>query len=259
MKTNRILSVIMCALCFGILMPAVSYANNAGDDKKEKKEKKKKEKKPYVWTMPKLTGDKSFDDYLLLCDTMNTKIKKYCEDITFYEVAKIAIKNDDGEIEYQYCIVDSAGNLRGANLAFAQNMEIIMAYPGLLLDMTNLTLATTTATTALAGNPMLGLTHGKYLKAGPVLVGRAGKEMKVIYKKARAQAKMIKALKAGQTDELEALNAEMNAGDVEVGNASIRVIEKTRADYNAQLVVANEEDAANPSATETPIPTEVVD
>lgn len=259
MKTNRILSIIICFLCLGILWPSMSYANSGDDDKKEKKEKKKKEKKAYEWVMPKLSGVEGLDDYLLKCDSMNTSIKKYSEDITFYELAKIAVKDENGEVDYQYCMVDSAGNLRGANKAFAQNMDIIMAYPGLVLDMTNLTLATATATTALAGSPLVAISYGKYLKAGPLLVGRAGKEMKIIYQKARAQAQLIKALKSGQTDNLEALNAELYAGIVEGGAASMRVIEMNRPDYDAQYERAQNEDADNPDATEQEIPEMVVD
>ncbi|MCM1515632.1 MAG: hypothetical protein NC080_04340 [Paraprevotella sp.] len=258
MKTSKLLSFVMCFLCMEMLMPMISYANNGDDDKKEKKEKKKKEKKPYVWEMPKLTGVQTFDDYLLLCDTMNTKIKKYSEDIVFYEVAEIHVKDENGEEDIRYCVVDSAGNLRSSNLALAQNMDIVFAYPGLALDATNLTLATTNASMALASAPLLSLSHGKYLKAGPILTGRAFKEMKVIYKRARAQAKQIKALKAGKIDEVKALNAEVNAGDVEASAASLRVIEKSKTDYDSQLAEATNVDAEHKSVEEVEIPEETV-
>lgn len=235
MKTNRLFSLIVCFLCLGMLAPAMTYANTGDNDKKDKKEKKKKEKKPYVWTMPKLTGDKAFDDYLKLCDELNTKIKKYSEDITFYEVAEIHVVGDNGEEDVQYFVVDSVGNLRSSNAALAQNLDIIFAYPNLVLDATNMTAATASATTAIAGNPMLALSHGKYLKAGPILSGRAFKEMKVIYKKARNQAKQIKALKAGKIDELKALNAEMNAGDIDAGTASLTKYTKSKAEVEAQF------------------------
>ena len=70
--------------------------------------------------------------------------------------------------------------------------------------------------------------------------------MKEIYKRARAQAKQIKALKEGNIDQLEALNAEVNASEVDAGAASIRVIEKNKADYDAELAKVTQEDAENP-------------
>lgn len=256
MKVNKVLSFAICLLLFGVMMPVRSYANAGGDDnkKKEKKEKTKKAKKPYVWVMPKLTGDKAMDDYLLLCDTMNTQIKKYCDDIVFYEIAKIEVTKENGETYEKYGMVDSLGNLRSSNAALSQNLDIIFAYPDLVLDATNLTLATTTATTALASNPLLALSHGKYLKAGPVLTGRAFKEMKVIYKKARAQAKLIKALKAGQTDNLEALNAEVHAGEMEAGAASLKTYKKVEGDYLKQCeeVTAVDEEYAESAARQEP-------
>ena len=246
----------MCFLCMGILMPTMSYANTGNDDKKEKKEKKKKEKKPFVWTMPKLTGEQAMDDYLKLCDQMNTQIKKYSEDITFYDVAEIHVTGENGEEDVQYCIVDSLGNIRSSNRALAQNLEIILAYPTIALDATNLMTSTTAASTALLSNPLLSFSNCKYLKAGPILAGRALKEMKVIYKKARAQAKVIKAMKAGKTDELKALNAEMNAGDVDAGTASMRVINKTTAEYEEQMAAITADDEKYASATEQEIPEE---
>lgn len=261
MKTSKVLSFIMCFLCLEMLMPVMSYANNGDDDKKAKKEKpkkEKKEKKPYVWAMPKLTGVKEVDEYLLQCDSMNTRIKRYSEDITFYEVAEIHVIDENGEQDIQYCVVDSAGNVRSSNLALLQNLDIVFAYPLLALDATNLTLSTTNATLALGNAPLLALSHGKYLKAGPILAGRALKEMKVIYKKARAQAKQIKALKAGKIDEVKALNAEVNAGDVDAGTASIRVIEKKKTDFDAQLAEALNVDAENSSVDEQELPEEVV-
>ena len=63
---KKIISIILCALALGIVMPQAVMA-----EKKEKKEKKdKKKKKAYVWEMPELTGDEGFDNYLKTCDTI---------------------------------------------------------------------------------------------------------------------------------------------------------------------------------------------
>ena len=101
------------------------------------------------------------------------------------------------------------------------------------------------------------ISYAKYLKAGPILIGRGGKEMKEIYQRARAQAKQIKALKEGKIDELKALNAEVNASEVEAGAASMRVIEKQKVDYASELEKVTQEDAENP-ITNDEIPEEEV-
>ena len=219
--------------------------------------KKKKAKKPYVWVMPALTGNKDFDDYLKLCDDLNNKIVAYSDSIVFYEVAEVHVIDESGEKDIQYHVVDSAGNLRSANKAYQQNFDLIMAYPLIALDMTNLTLASSTATLALPDLGLNSLTYGKYLKAGPILIGRGGKEMKEIYKRARNQAKQIKALKEGKIDDVKALNAEVNASDVEAGTASMRVIEMQKSDYDSELEKVTQEDNETPVSNEE-IPEEVV-
>lgn len=251
---KKLLTFVALSMCLGLIAPV--QANNFVD-KKEKKEKKKKAKKPYVWVMPALTGNKDFDDYLKLCDDLNNKIVAYSDSIVFYEVAEVHVIDESGEKDIQYHVVDSAGNLRSANKAYQQNFDLIMAYPLIALDMTNLTLASSTATLALPDLGLNSLTYGKYLKAGPILIGRGGKEMKEIYKRARNQAKQIKALKEGKIDDVKALNAEINASDVEAGTASIRVIEKQKTDYSTELEKVTKEDNETP-IEEMEIPEEEV-
>lgn len=250
---KKLLVFFACILSLGLVLPVSAEMSS---DKKEKKEKKKKEKKPYVWKMPALTGNQSFDDYLKLCDDLNNKITAYAENIVFYEVVGVRVMDETGEQEIKYHVVDSLGNLRSANKAFEQNFQLITSYPLIALDMTNLGLATSTATLALTDLGLNSISYAKYLKAGPILIGRGGKEMKEIYKRARAQAKQIKALKEGNIDQLEALNAEVNASEVDAGAASIRVIEKNKADYDAELAKVTQEDAENPIENDE-IPEEV--
>lgn len=240
---KKLLTFVALSMCLGLIAPV--QANNFVD-KKEKKEKKKKAKKPYVWVMPALTGNKDFDDYLKLCDDLNNKIVAYSDSIVFYEVAEIHVIDESGEKDIQYHVVDSAGNLRSANKAFQQNFDLVMAYPLIALDMTNLGLASTSASLALADLGLNAISYGKYIKAGPILIGRGGKEMKEIYKRARAQAKQIKALKEGKIDDVKALNAEVNASDVEAGTASIRVIEKQKTNYDTELEKVTQEDNETP-------------
>lgn len=251
---KKLLVFMACVLSMGLVLPVSAEMS---PEKKDKKEKKKKEKKPYEWKMPALTGDKDFDDYLKLCDDLNNKIVAYAESIVFYEVAEIHVIDESGEQDIQYHVVDSAGNLRSANKAFEQNFQLIVSYPLIALDMTNLNLASTTASLALPNLGLNSISYAKYLKAGPILIGRGGKEMKEIYQRARAQAKQIKALKAGKIDELKALNAEVNASEVDAGAASMRVIEKQKVDYASELEKVTQEDAENP-ITNDEIPEEVV-
>jgi hypothetical protein len=251
---KKIILLLVSVLALGMIAPVSAKVVT---EKKEKKEKKKKEKKPYVWTMPPLTGNKDFDDYLKLCDDLNNKIVAYAEDITFYDVAEIHVIDESGEKDITYQVVDSAGNLRSSNLAFQQNMELVMSYPLIALDITNLTLASTSASLALPELGLNSLAYGKYMKAGPILIGRGGKEMKEIYKRARNQAKQIKALKEGKIDDIKALNAEINASDVEAGTASIRVIEKQKTNYDTELEKVTQEDNETP-IEEMEIPEEEV-
>lgn len=251
---KKLLTFVALSMCLGLIMPAQASTLT---DKKEKKEKKKKEKKPYVWEMPALTGNKDFDDYLKLCDDLNNKIVSYSENIVFYEVAEVHVIDESGEKDIQYHVVDSAGNLRSANKAYQQNFDLITAYPLIALDMTNLGLASTNASLALTDLGLNAISYGKYLKAGPILIGRGGKEMKEIYKRARNQAKQIKALKEGKIDDIKALNAEINASDVEAGTASIRVIEKQKTNYDTELEKVTQEDNETP-IEEMEIPEEEV-
>lgn len=251
---KKLLAFIALFMCLGLIIPTQA---STFIDKKEKKEKKKKAKKPYVWVMPALTGNKDFDDYLKLCDDLNNKIVAYSDSIVFYEVAEIHVIDESGEKDIQYHVVDSAGNLRSANKAFQQNFDLVMAYPLIALDMTNLGLASTSASLALTDLGLNAISYGKYIKAGPILIGRGGKEMKEIYKRARAQAKQIKALKEGKIDDVKALNAEVNASDVEAGTASMRVIEMQKSDYDSELEKVTQEDNETPVSNEE-IPEEVV-
>lgn len=250
---KKIISIILCALALGIVMPQAVMA-----EKKEKKEKKdKKKKKAYVWEMPELTGNKEFDEYLLKCDTLNTRIRSYCDAITFYQMRPIVVTDngqaDGQEIDRQWCMVDTTTNtLRSSNLAFSQNLQLILSYPSIALDMTGLAVYTASATTALPGLGLKSISYAKYLKAGPNIVADGGKEMKKIYKAARAQAKQIKDLKAGKVDDDYAKNAQVNAESVDAGDASMSALISSnpiymdKATYEKQIGEIKKQDKENP-------------
>ena len=233
---KNIITILLCALAIGFVLPQQAQAAK----------KDKKEKKPYVWEMPKLTENKEFDEYLLKCDTMNTRIRQYCENITFYEVAAIETTDDKGEQEVFYQVVDSANQVRSANKAFLQNMDLVLSGASILADMTLMATYTASATSALPSLGMKALSYGKYLKAGPKMIDYGMKEIKEITTKARSQAKDIKKLKKGVTDDFKARYAEVKTGNVEAGNVGIRVIQMSKSDYQAQYAKAIKEDKDNP-------------
>lgn len=246
---KKLFTLIACAIAMGMMMPSTAFAG---------KKKEKKEKKPYEWVMPELTGNESFDEYLLKCDTMYNQIRSYCDSIVFYEIAEITVIDENGEKDIKYQVVDEAGNLRSSNLAFKQNLDLVMAYPEIALDMTSMAAYTASATAALPSLGLNALSYGKYVKAGPKIIGMGGSEMKKIYKKARAQAKQIKALKAGKIDEVKALQAEVNGGDVEAGAASLRTLEMNKADYEEQFGKIQAEDNAAGDIIDQDIPEEAI-
>ena len=104
--------ILICLLAAGIMMPTEVNAQ--------------KKKKEFKWALPELTGDASFDEYLLKCDTLYNNIKGYCNNIEFYEVAEITVIDENGEKDTQYQVVDKDGNLRSSNKAFQQTMDLII-------------------------------------------------------------------------------------------------------------------------------------
>lgn len=252
---KKFLTTVLCTLALCMFMP--QQANAA--KKKEKKQKKTE------WVMPALTGNNEVDNYLLKVDTLYNQITSYSKDITFYEMAEIIVTDENGQEEKFYQIVDKDGNLRSSNLAFKQNMDIIMAYPNLALDVTaglvNVTAAEIGALAAVPSlvmnvGPLKAASYKKYITSGLSTVKTAWEEGKIIYKRARAQAKQIQALKAGKIDDVITMNAEVNAGDVDAGSASLRSINMTKAEYEARIGKINEEDKANPVNTDITIPEE---
>ncbi len=224
----------------------------------DKKEKKKKEKKPYEWVMPELTGNESFDKYLLTCDTMFSRVKSYKEGITFYEVKKIQIMDANGAVmtdengnpKEVYAVVDENNTIRGAGQALAQYLQMTLAGTNLVLDMANVTLLTATATTALPSLGLGAISYGKYVKAGPKLITMASSEIKGIVKDCRAQARSIKAYKKNFSEKGELLNPQADPSDIDGTNfADVPVVQKPQAEYEKEILAATEEDK-NAEATD---------
>lgn len=227
MKKQLLLT--LCVVALGVLFSQTTWAEK----------KSKKESKPYEWKMPALTGNADFDRYLLKCDTINKRISSYCDGITFYQMRPVVVTENgqegEQEIDRQWCMIDPETNtLRSSNAAFKQNLDIVLSYPALLLEMTSLATYTASATTALPSLGLKSVSYAKYLKAGPKMIAAGGAEMKKIYKAARAQAKQIKDLKAGKVDDDYARNAEVEASSVDAGSASMATLISTQPVYIAK-------------------------
>lgn len=232
----------LLAMAMVLALPQSSWA-----DKKEKK----KEKKPYEWVMPNLSGNEDMDKYLLACDTMFNQVKTYKEGITFYEVKKIQITDENGTVvtdengnpKEVYAVVDGNNTIRGAGEALAQYLQMTLAGTNLILDMTNIGLLTTAAGLAL---PKLGLgaiTYGKYIKAGPKLIGMASSEIKGIVKDCRAQARNIKAYKKNFSEKGELLDPQADLSNLDgTSLADVPTVQKPQAEYEKEILSAAEED-----------------
>ena len=68
---------------------------------------------------------------------------------------------------------------------------------------------------------------------------------------------MIKTLKEGKIDDVKALHAEVIAGSIDAGTASLKVIEMKKADYETAFEKITKEDNENP-ITSNEIPEEVI-
>lgn len=216
------------------------------------KEKKKKEKKEYVWKMPELTNNKDFDTYLLTCDTLNTRIREYCDNIVFYEVKKIhetdengnVLMDENGQPKEIYAVVDSENHIRGSKEAIFQYADMILNGTNIILDMANITLLTASATTALPSLGLNAFSYGKYLKAGPKLVQYGGQEIKEILTKCRAQAKQIRAYKNSFTEAGDLIDPQADTSNLDGVNLNdVPTITKPSGELAAELEKAKQENA----------------
>ncbi len=224
---KKLVTIILGMLALAIIYPSQGFAQ------KEKTEKKKKEKKEWTWEMPELTGNKEFDDYLKLCDTLNWRIQSYTDSITFYHVVKIRQTNPEtGEL-----LVDEVGNpieeirviegdpegeynMRGTKEALAQNAAIIMTGMNILLDAALVTTSTANATLALPSLGLKALSYAKYVKAGPKMASYALKEIKELNELCKEQRKQIRAIKKLQDGYANSEEAE----DVKISTSKLEEI-----------------------------------
>lgn len=162
--------------------------------------KEKKEKKPYEWNWDKkLSGNKGVDDYLLAVDSIWYKMKDLNMAMERYEYKEDTIMKN-GKIYVAAHMEDPEGNYvtRGTvNWQFAQTTTLSA---DIVLEATQIALQTATATMSLPSLGMGALTYGKYVKAGPKVLGMATTGIKDIWHVAVAQAKRWNKMKKESVD-----------------------------------------------------------
>ena len=192
MKTNfvkTILLVLVAVFCVGSVVQA-------------KDKKKKKEKKEFVWKMPeKMTGIKDFDEYLLTCDTLWSRIATYRESIHFFKIDTVLVYDKtDNTPYYDIQIRDEEGSKRSWIQSLQQGTDMIFTGTDIVLDVANISLMTVSAGTSLTENPLLAFSHGKYLKAGPKIVALAYEEVREIVNRTKQQMRTMKQIHQSKVD-----------------------------------------------------------
>lgn len=242
---KHIIRLSVVALTLIIAMPALSLAQ------KEKKEKK--EKKEWKWEMPsKMTNIPEFDKYLRTCDELSKRINTYTDSVTFYTVKKIQVtdgqgrllKNAAGEDSTIIAVVDAQNNIRGSGEAFQQYARFTATGMEILSDLMEITTQTVAATTSLASKPMVALSHGKYLKAGPKIVSQGGRMVKELMKRMKEQKKAIRAYKQNYTESGVLQDPTIDPSTIEGGIfADLEVIQKPEDAVGKELADALAKDA----------------
>lgn len=250
---KRLINLMLLVLAIAVAAPTSMQAQK----KKEKKEKKAK--KEFVWELPELTKNKDFDKYLLTCDTLNSRIRTYCDSIVFYEVKKIqetdangnVIMDENGKPKEIYAVVDNENHIRGSKEAIFQYADMILSGTSIILDMANITVLTATATTALPSLGLKALSYGKYLKAGPIMAKDGAVEIKEIVSKCRTQAKAIRAYKNSFTESGELIDPQADVSNLEGVNLNdVPTITKPSEELAQELEKAKQENANAKDADE---------
>ncbi len=247
---KRLINLMLLVLAIAVVTPASMQAQ---------KKKEKKAKKEFVWEMPELTKNEDFDKYLLTCDTLNGRIRAYCDSIVFYEVKKIQevdangniIMDENGKPKEIYAVVDHENHIRGSKEAIFQYADMILSGTSIILDMANIAVLTATATTALPSLGLKAFSYGKYLKAGPIMVKDGTLEIKEIVSKCRTQAKAIRAYKNSFTETGELIDPQADVSNLEGVNLNdVPTITKPSEELAQELEKAKQENASAQEADE---------
>lgn len=164
------------------------------------KKKKKKAKKEFVWDWNKeKSGNETVDAYLMACDTLWNDISQYQENITSYEFREDTFQlGDKYYIQTWMQTKDNALLTKGA--ANWQLVESVTSGVGIVANSVQIAAQTASATMALPSLGLKALSYGKYVKAGPVIIGKAGKEIKEIVVLRKEQMRKWKAVRKDAVD-----------------------------------------------------------
>lgn len=189
MKTLK--KVMLAMLAVMVMVPMSAEASS---------QKKKKEKKKFEWVMPELTGDASFDQYLLSCDTIWNRTKVVAENMHTYTFKTDTLRGINGADYVMAHMEDASGAYLTRGAVTWQLIEAIKEGAGIVLDIANIGVLTTSATAALPGLGVKALSYGKYLKSGPKIIQGCGSEIKEIAAVRRQQYQQWKSMKEGAID-----------------------------------------------------------
>lgn len=147
----------------------------------QKTKERKKPKKEFVWDWDgKKTGVKEVDDYLLGCDTLWTGIENFKKDISSYKYYDYTFSVNDKKYTTVFMIDTVKQTFLSPGLVNWQFAQSTGAVTLLALTAANLALQTTSASMALPNLGLNAFTYGKYIKAGPIIIGKAKKEFDAI-------------------------------------------------------------------------------
>ena len=191
---KNLTKLMIALLAILVVLPAGLGANTL-DKKKDKK------KKPFKWELPAtLSGNKDVDEYLLSCDTLWTRIQSYTENMTTYEYKEDTLWNINGSNYVVAHMENDKGEYLTRGAVNWQLVEAVTTGVNIVLDATNLGLQTALATASLPSLGLKAISFAKYIKAGPVIIGKGGKEIKELATLRRSQYQSWKALKKGAID-----------------------------------------------------------
>lgn len=164
------------------------------------KKKEKKEKEPYVWDWDGTrTGNADFDSYLIEVTKIWNEIEEYERSYGSYsyKTDTLVINNEYYLLAY---MVDANNNLVSRSQVNWQIANSVLASTNIVLDATNASLMTATATLALPSLGLNALVFGKYIKGGPMVIGKGMKEIGAIAKANKANSRTWKAMKKAAID-----------------------------------------------------------
>ncbi len=235
---NTIFKMTICALA---LTMAPSWVG-AQDGKKEKKKAE--------WKMPeKLSGNAIIDTYLLSCDTLNTRVQEYNENITYYRVVAIEtvddngqpVLNEDGTRKKEVQIVDDNNVVRNSAQVWQQYTDWILTGTSITADCVSIAAQTISATAELPKLGLGALTYAKYVKAGPNIIAKAGTEVKEIVASIKEQRASIRAYKKAYSESGELLDPSIDPSNIDgVNLADIPVVAKSTKDLYAEREAAKQ-------------------